>query len=132
MWVWMLEGNTSRIATAAVPLIERAAAGARLLVCDISFWEVAVKAVKGKLVLSLDAAVWLRQAERAPGIVYLPLDRTILLQSTRLPGDIHGDPADRLLIAAAQLHAAPLVTADAQLIAYAAAQRGIPVCDARP
>ncbi|MDQ3697259.1 MAG: type II toxin-antitoxin system VapC family toxin [Gemmatimonadota bacterium] len=132
IWVWMLEGDARRMAPAVVPLLERAAASAYLLVCDISFWEVAVKAAKGKLVLSLDPTIWLRQAEHAPGVAYLPLDRTILLQSARLAGEIHGDPGDRMLIALAQLRAAPLVTADERIVHYATTQRGVPVCDARP
>ncbi len=132
MWVWILEGNTSRIAPAAVPLLQRAAAGAGLTVCDISYWEVAVKAAKGKLTLSIAPTLWLRRAERAPGISSLSLDREILLLSTQLPGDIHGDPADRMLIAAAQLHAMPLITVDQRIIEYAKLQRGVPVCDARP
>jgi PIN domain nuclease of toxin-antitoxin system len=119
------------MAPAAVPLLPGAAAGARLFVCDISYWEVGAKAAKGKLVLSMDAPFWLRRAERAPGVIGIPLDREILTLSTRLPGKMHGDPADRMLIAAAQLHSAALVTADAAIIEYASGQRGIPVCDAR-
>ncbi len=132
IWLWLLEGDTSRMVPAAVPLLQRSAAGAGLVVCDISYWEVAVKAAKRKLVLSMDVTHWLRRAERAPGVSFLPLDREILLLSTQLPGDIHGDPVDHMLIAAAQLHAVPLVTADRRIIEYAAAQRGIPVCDVRP
>jgi PIN domain nuclease of toxin-antitoxin system len=132
MWVWMLEGDTSRMAPAAVALLQRAAADARLFVCDISYWEVGVKAAKEKLVLSMDAPFWLRRAERAPGITGIPLDREILTLSTRLPGNMHADPADRILIAAAQLWSAALVTVDAAIIQYASRQRGVPVCDARP
>lgn len=131
IWVWLLEGRRDRLTPPLVALLERVAAHARLVVCDISFWEVGIKAAKGKLVLSLDTPIWLARAERAPGIVYLSLDRTILLQSTRLAADLPGDSADRMLVAAAQLHATPLVTADERIIAFAAARRGVPVCDAR-
>lgn len=131
MWLWMLEGDTSRMSRRAVPLIERAAASRQLFVSDISFWEVAVKSAKKTLSLSMDSAIWLRQAETAPGVSYLPLDRTVLLQSTRVEGEIHGDPADRMLIATAQLHAMPLVTADSIIVEYAWGQRGVPVCDCR-
>ena len=115
----------------AVPLFERSARSSRLLVSDISYWEIAVKAAKGRLTFSMDVAVWLRRAERAPGIRFLPLDRDVLLLSTRLPGTLHGDPADRMLIATAQLNAVPLVTVDRTIIDYAAAQAGTPVVDAR-
>lgn len=131
IWVWLLEGDVERMSRAAVTLLRRAAARANLLVSDISFWEVAIKASKGKLVFSMDAAFWLRRAERAPGIVPIALSREILLMSTRLPGQPHGDPADRMLLATAQLQRAPLVTVDEGIIAYAARQAGIPVCDAR-
>lgn len=132
VWVWMLEGDERRMSPAVPPLLRRAAAGGNLWVSDISFWEVALKASKGKLVLSLDATIWLAQAERAPGIAYTSLDRTILMQSTRLPGAFRGDPADRILIATAQLRAMPLLTADDAIVAYASAEPGVPVCDARP
>ncbi|MBI3982030.1 MAG: type II toxin-antitoxin system VapC family toxin [Gemmatimonadetes bacterium] len=131
VWVWMLEGDLNRLSHATAPLLERCAAEGGLVVCDISFWEVGVKAAKGTLTLSVDAAVWLRRAERAPGVTFLPLDRDLLVLSTRLPETLHGDPADRMLVAASQLHALPLVTADKRIITYARGQRSVAVCDAR-
>jgi PIN domain nuclease of toxin-antitoxin system len=115
----------------AIPLLGKAAAAHLLYVCDISFWEVAMKAAAGKLVFSLDPTIWMQQAERAPGILYLPLDRPTLIQSTRIEKEMHGDPADRMLIAAAQLHSAALVTADKQIIGYARRSRRVSVCDIR-
>lgn len=98
---------------------------------DISYWEVAVKAAKGKLTLSIDAAVWLSRASSAPGIRFLPLDRDILFLSTRLAGMAHNDPADRMLLATAQLNSVPLVTADGLIVDYARSNAGTPVVDAR-
>ena len=95
-------------------------------------WEVAVKAAKKKITLSLDAAIWLQRAERAPGIRFLPIDRDVLLLSTRLLGTAHNDPADRMLIASAQINNIPLVTADRLIIEYARADPGTPVVDVRP
>lgn len=131
VWVWLLNGDATRMGAGTIPLLQKAAASQLLYACDISFWEVAMKAAAGKLVFSLDSAIWLQQAERAPGIVYLPLDRPILIQSTRLEKEMHGDPADRMHIAAAQLHSAALVTADKQIIAYAKTTRRVSVCDVR-
>jgi PIN domain nuclease of toxin-antitoxin system len=56
----------------------------------------------------------------------------VLIQSTRLPGELHGDPADRILVAQAQLGGMSLVTCDRVIVEYAASQPGVPVCDARP
>jgi len=79
----------------------------------------------------MDAAVWLQRAERAPGIRHLPLDREILLLSTRLAGTVHNDPADRMLIATAQINNIPLMTADRLIIEYAQTVPGTPVVDLR-
>lgn len=132
VWVWMLEGDLSRLSPSTGALLERCANGAGVVVCDISFWEVGVKASKGKLTLSVDVASWLRRAERAPGVAFLPLDREILILSTRLPAAMHGDPADRMLIAASQLHALPIVTADQGIVAYGRGRAQVSVCDGRP
>ena len=132
VWVWVLEGDLTRLSPATRPLIERCAASGGLVVCDISFWEVAIKVSKGKLDLAVDVTIWLARAQRAPGIGFLPLDRDILVLSTQLPSTMHGDPADRMLIAACQLHGLPLLTIDQRIIAFAKSQRGLSVCDGRP
>jgi PIN domain nuclease of toxin-antitoxin system len=131
IWIWHLEGDDTHMAPATVPLLNRSGVGAGLRVCDISAWEVAMKAAKGKLHFAIDPMIWLQRAERAPGIRPLALDREILLLSTRLAGAAHNDPVDRMLLAAAQLNNIPLVTADALIIDYAKAHPGTPVVDAR-
>jgi PIN domain nuclease of toxin-antitoxin system len=132
VWIWHLEGDDTHFAPATRALLDRSSAHGRLLVCDISWWEVAVKAAKGKLTLTVDVAVWLQRAEQAPGLRFRPLTRPVLLQSTRLPGTAHNDPADRMLMAMAQLDGVPLVTNDRLIIEYAVAHPGTPVVDARP
>jgi PIN domain nuclease of toxin-antitoxin system len=119
------------LSSAAIALLERCGAKSGLIVSDISWWEIAVKAGKGKLTLSMDSGLWLNRASNAPGISFLPLDREVLLLSTRLTGSSHNDPVDRMLIATAQLNNLPLVTADKLIIDYARAHAGIPVVDAR-
>jgi PIN domain nuclease of toxin-antitoxin system len=83
------------------------------------------------LQLSVDPLLWLERAARAPGIQALALTRDVLIQSTRLPGEMHGDPADRMLVAQAQLAGLTLMTCDAQLVKYAKARGGVALCDAR-
>jgi len=131
IWIWYVEGDSSKLDPATIALLDRSGAASRLLVLDISYWEVAVKAAKGKLSLSVDVAVWLQRAEAAPGIRFPTLDRPVLLQSTRLRGAVNNDPADRLLIAAAQINNVPLVTADRAIIEYTRVNPGTPVVDAR-
>lgn len=131
IWVWHIEGDASQMAPETTALLDRSGARSQLLVSDISYWEVAVKAAKGKISFAVDAAAWLQRAEKAPGIHVSALDRAVLLLSTRLAGTAQNDPADRMLIALAQLESIPLVTADRLIIEYARANPGTPVVDAR-
>jgi len=131
VWLWALDDRRGRMCDAAFGLVSAAAEDRRLYVSDISFWEVSLKAAKGSLLLSVDPLLWLERAARAPGIQALALTRDVLIQSTRLPGEMHGDPADRMLVAQAQLAGLTLMTCDAQLVQYAKARRGVRVCDAR-
>jgi len=132
VWLWHVEGDAEQFAKGTTALLDRSGAERNLFVCDISCWEIATKSAKGKLAFTVDVAVWLQQAEQAPGIRFRPLTRPVLLQSTRLTGSAHNDPADRMLIAMAQLDGVPLVTADRLILEYANSQRGTPVVDVRP
>lgn len=130
-WLWTLDGTVGALTTPAIRLIERAASDGRLYVSDISFWEVAMLVSTGRLEVAAPPTLWLQRAALAPGIQLLPLTRDVLIESTRLAGTPHGDPADRLLIAQAQLIGASLMTCDKGIVAYAARTPGVPVCDAR-
>jgi PIN domain nuclease of toxin-antitoxin system len=132
IWLWHLGGSRAHTTSDLLPLLDRSGARSNLFVSDISYWEVAVEAARGRLTLSVDVAIWLQQAEQAPGIRFRTLHRPVLLLSTRLPGSVHNDPADRMLIASAQLANLPLVTADRLVIEYAQEHPGAPVVDARP
>lgn len=131
VWLWTLDGTAGALPKAARTLIERAATAQRLFVSDFSYWEIAMLVSKGRLQLASDANVWLERAAHAPGITSVPVTRDVLVHSTRLPGEPHGDPADRILLAHAQALGASLVTCDRGIVAYAARTPGIPVCDAR-
>ena len=69
-----------------VALLDRSGAGSRLLVSDISHWEVAVKVARGKLSLAIDVAAWLQRAETVSGVRLLPINWTVLFESTRVRG----------------------------------------------
>ena len=75
---------------------------------------------KGRLALDRDVAEWIAAALALPGLRLAPLDPQIAIDATRLPGDIHGDPADRLIVATARHHAATLVTDDQLILTYSA------------
>jgi PIN domain nuclease of toxin-antitoxin system len=47
------------------------------------------------------------------------LSPIIAVSAERLPGNIHKDPADRLIVATARHLACPLLTSDREILAYA-------------
>ena len=73
---------------------------------------------KGRLQLKKTCLDWVREALKAPKVSLIPLTPEIAVESSRLPGDIHGDPSDRILAATSRVLGATLVTKDRQLQAY--------------
>jgi PIN domain nuclease of toxin-antitoxin system len=115
--VWLVMGD-ERLRPAARRRIEAAAQQHQLWVSAITPWEVGMLVAKARLVLDRDVMDWLQAALALPGIRLAPLEPVVAVASTRLPGDLHGDPADRLIVATARHLGAALVTADAALLAY--------------
>ena len=47
-----------------------------------------------------------------------PLSPEIAIDSSFLPGDFHGDPADRIIVATTRIHDFTLLTRDSKIITY--------------
>jgi PIN domain nuclease of toxin-antitoxin system len=62
---------------------------------------------------------WIKTALAVPGVRLIPLNVEIAVASTRLPFEMHADPADRILVATARHLGATLVTADGALLEFA-------------
>ena len=54
------------------------------------------------MTLSLPGEEWTKRALDTPGMSLAPLTREAAVESSFLPGQFHGDPADRLLVATAR------------------------------
>ena len=91
----------------------------RLLVSAITPWEIGVLAAKGRIELHQDTMGWVRSALALPGMKLAALEPEITVESTRLPWEMHADPADRILVATARHLGATLVTADEALLEMA-------------
>ena len=115
-----LQGS-ERIGPLSRALIVAAAEADAVLVSAISAWEISMLVVKDRLALDRDAGERLRAALRLPGLRLAALDPLVAVHSTRLPGDVRGDPADRLIVATARHHAAVLITDDRLILQYGAA-----------
>jgi PIN domain nuclease of toxin-antitoxin system len=90
----------------------------QIAISAISCWEVAMLSSLGKISFQVSLREWMGAALSTTGITLLPLTPDIAIESAHLPGVIHRDPADRILIATARVHACPLITADEKILAY--------------
>ena len=72
---------------------------------------------RGRLVLRLTVREWVARSESLSGLHFLPVDAAIGLRAVELTG-LHRDPADRMIVATAELLGAVLLTRDERLRAY--------------
>jgi PIN domain nuclease of toxin-antitoxin system len=119
IWIWYAEGNTQKLRPASIKKLDAARKAEGLVVSAISVWELGMQCHKGRIQLSYPFRKWVDAALSAPGIRVVPLDADTAAESTMLPGVVHGDPADRFLIATARSHGYTLATRDKGIIAYA-------------
>jgi PIN domain nuclease of toxin-antitoxin system len=115
--VWLVGGDTQLSARAR----RQIAAATTVWVSAITPWEIGMLVAKGRLTLAQDPLEWLDAVLALPGIRLAGLEPAIAVASSRLPGDLPGDPADRIIAATARHLDAKLVTADEKLLAYGAA-----------
>ncbi|MCQ6262466.1 type II toxin-antitoxin system VapC family toxin [Alcanivorax sp. MM125-6] len=117
--IWWVNGGDGLSAEAAAAIErERMSEDGIILISSISAWEVAMLVGRGRLTLTMNVDDWLETVGRIPGVRFVPVDNQIGVESTRLPGDFHKDPADRLIVALARHLNIPLVTADQKIQAY--------------
>jgi PIN domain nuclease of toxin-antitoxin system len=113
--IWLLDDD-AELGGRATQEIEHALRNTRLLTSAASFWEVAMLVAKKRIVLDRAVYRWRLDALRS-GIEEVPLDGELAIDSVALP-DLHADPADRFIVAAALRMNAMLVTSDARLLAW--------------
>jgi PIN domain nuclease of toxin-antitoxin system len=117
-WLWAQLGLIQRLSRAALHAIRSAESEGNLRISVISIWELAMLEKKGRVALPMNVRTWVEQALGKPGIAVTTLTPEIMIESVHLPGDLHGDPADRMLVATARVLGATLMTKDDQLIQY--------------
>ncbi|MFK0571994.1 type II toxin-antitoxin system VapC family toxin [Endozoicomonas sp.] len=116
--IWWLSG-CDLLSSAALDAIEKEQENnGGLIVSTISSWEIAMLVAKGRLKLSMDLDSWLALAGQVDSLYFEPLSNKVAIESTRLPGEFHKDPADRIIVAQSRALSAPLITADEKILAY--------------
>jgi PIN domain nuclease of toxin-antitoxin system len=89
-----------------------------ILVSAMSAWEIAMLVSANRLMLAMPLDNWFEAASSIDKVSFVAVEAQIAVESTRLPGEFHKDPADRMIVALARHLNVPLVTADAKILAY--------------
>ena len=111
VWIWLSNESPNFPKPVATAVNKADVLGVSVISC----WEVAMLVAKQRLGLVMDVQDWISLALAGPRIRLLPIDPKIAVMSTRLPGDFHGDPADRLIAATCLIHHASLITKDKRI-----------------
>ncbi|MFM2304965.1 MAG: hypothetical protein RLZZ135_2377 [Cyanobacteriota bacterium] len=115
--LWLLHDPT-QLSNLAREHIELEEPQNGILVSAISIWEIAVKSSTGKLLLPLPIDDWYELAKTHSGLVIESLNPLDAISSTKLPGDFHKDPADRIIVAIARRYNLSLITCDNNILNY--------------
>jgi len=112
-WLWMAAGQPLRNSDR----LNAAENEGRLCLSPISCWELGLLVARGRVVLGQPLSDWLPECLERLKVVDLTPE--IAVESSFLPGSLHNDPADRLLVATARARDATLATRDGKLLDYA-------------
>lgn len=89
----------------------------QILVSSISVWEIGWKAKQGKLDLPTSVREFAVRLAEVQHVTIVPVDTEIWLRNVEFVWD-HRDPADRTIVATADLRGCPLVTSDRRMQAF--------------
>jgi PIN domain nuclease of toxin-antitoxin system len=113
IWIWLTQGDP-RVSPYR-PVLDAADA---ILVSAISAWEIAMLAAKQRIVLPFPPKEWVERSIQYPRLRVVDVSADIAVESVLLPGPFHADPAHRIIVATARVHALPLLTEDGPIKAY--------------
>ena len=112
--IWVRTGD-HRLGHRARGLLETALREGNAAVSAITFWEAGMRVQKGMLSLGQHLETW-RQELIEAGIVEIPVNGVIAARAGLLT-EMHGDPADRIIVATA-LEGHRLITADERILGW--------------
>ncbi len=110
-WIWWM-GDPDRLSNRARMAFEESD---KIGICAISCWEVAMLVAKKRIGLDRDVLAWIKQSLARPRFELIAISPGIAVEAAQLSSRFLGDPADRLIVAAAMLSKADLVTKDRRI-----------------
>jgi PIN domain nuclease of toxin-antitoxin system len=116
--IWIAMGETISKASREA-LSEAAGSDGIVRVSPISAWELGLLAARSLLPAAQSPQDLFGEVAETAGVWVEALTPEILIQSSFLPGEIHRDPADRILLATARALDLTIVTRDRPILRYA-------------
>ncbi len=110
-----------KLSPKSVEALESVLEAGRAHVSLVSAWEIGRAMSLGRVASSLPPLAFYNRFAGQEGVRQCALTAEILVASSYLPGQLHRDPMDRILIATAREHDLTLVTSDSAILAYGAA-----------
>jgi PIN domain nuclease of toxin-antitoxin system len=117
-WVWFVN-DPRQLSPSARRAVNQAMARNAIYISSISAWEVARLSARKRIEFKIDVQDWIARSEAVPFFNFVPVDNAIFVRSVLLPGPIHSDPADRIIIATSLIKGMPIVTKDEKIRKYA-------------
>jgi PIN domain nuclease of toxin-antitoxin system len=117
--IWLANGELSQ---QTVEIVVHAAMAAGVFVSPISAWEVGLLSRPKRsqsLTFLPDPKTWFARFMTGAGIKEAPFSPDMAIEASWLPGELHGDPGDRLIIATARTLQIPVLTRDSKILGYA-------------
>jgi len=109
-------GKDSRLSKRQRRTIQQGSPEHPLLIAEISLWEIANLDSLGRIALNLPLREWLEAATAPPLVQRIGFSPAIAAGVAGLPSTFHRDPADRIIVATAQIFGATLLTHDTRII----------------
>ena len=113
VWVWWMNGD-GRLDTDITSMLDAMSFPERPFLSDVSLWEVAMLADKGRLELNQPLGDWLRFASHERVVRVVPVSAAIAAEMST--ARVLRDPADRLIVATSRVLGAPLLTHDRTIL----------------
>ena len=127
--LWLFMGDL-RLGAATRDAVERRRKQDPIYVPPIAFWEIGMNVAKRRFALGRPLRDWTASVLNVSNMLVAPFNETIAIDAAELADGLHGDPADRIIIATARAVSCVLVTADQRILDYA--ERGhLQAIDAR-
>jgi PIN domain nuclease of toxin-antitoxin system len=116
--IWFAEGIGFR-GTAAAEFEKALEGRRRIVVSPITAWEIGILVARNRYRTAIDVVEWLDMLLERGGFALAEMPPRVLAKSSHLPGKLHGDPADRIIVATAREYGHVIMTRDKKILDYA-------------